>query len=199
MNICIFGDSITWGACDYECGGWVERLKTFLLKNRDGVDVYNFGVSGNTTEDVLARFDWETVIMKPEMIVFAVGINDSQYVISKDNLKINQVKFEKNIQTLIDKATKITNKILFVGLTKVDETKVMPRIHRSKVKYYENEIIKKYDLVISNVCKRNSIPFVGIFEILDIDDLEDGLHLNSVGHKKMFEKIKPEVEQLLVR
>lgn len=198
MRICIFGDSITWGACDYECGGWVERLKTFLLKNRDDVDVYNFGVSGNTTEDVLTRFEQEALIMKPEVVVFAIGINDSQYPTSRDNPKIEQVVFEKNIQALVDRAKKITNKILFIGLTKVDETRVMPRIHKQKIKYYENEVIKKYDQIISDVCKRNSIPFINLFELLDLGDLEDGLHPNSVGHKKMFEKIKSEIERLLV-
>ena len=46
MTICVFGDSITWGASDYEKGGWVERLKTYLMKNKNDVDVYNLGVSG---------------------------------------------------------------------------------------------------------------------------------------------------------
>ena len=34
-RICVFGDSITWGACDYEKGGCVERLKTDLLEHSD--------------------------------------------------------------------------------------------------------------------------------------------------------------------
>ncbi len=30
MNICIFGDSITYGAFDTEKGGWVNRLHLYL-------------------------------------------------------------------------------------------------------------------------------------------------------------------------
>ncbi len=45
MHICIFGDSITWGACDYEKGGWVERLKIYFLEHTDNIEVYNLGVS----------------------------------------------------------------------------------------------------------------------------------------------------------
>lgn len=197
MNICIFGDSIVWGACDYERGGWVERLKTYLLKNNNDVDVYNFGVSGNTTEDLLVRFEREVTIMKPDAIVFAIGINDSQYLDSRDNSKIEPGIFQNNIQSLFDKAKNMTNKIIFIGLTKVDQAKTMPRVHGPKIKYYENEIIRKYDQVISDVCKKNGIPFVSVIELLNVGDFEDGLHPNSSGHTKMFEKIKPEVEKLL--
>ena len=199
MNICILGDSIVWGACDFEKGGWVERLKSYLMQNKEDVDVYNLGVSGNNTQDLLKRFDAEVVARRSEedeIIIFAVGINDSQYLNTRNNPRVSLNEFDENISKLIEKARKITKNIMFVGLTGVDENKVMP-IPWDKIKYYENEIIRGYDQAISDVCKRNSIPFVGLFGLLDIGDLEDGLHPNSNGHTKIFEKVKPEVEKLI--
>lgn len=199
MNICIFGDSIAWGACDYEKGGWVERLKSYFMQNKEDVDVYNLGVSGNNTQDLLKRFDAEVDARKAEefeMVIFAIGINDSQYLNTRDNPSVSLKEFEENILKLMEKARKITKRLMFVGLTSVDESKVMP-LPWDKIKYYENGIIKKYDQSISDACKRNNIPFVSLFELLEVSDLEDGLHPNSSGHIKIFEKIKPEVEKLI--
>lgn len=195
-RICIFGDSITWGACDYEKGGWVERLKTDLLEHTD-IDVYNFGVSGNSTVDLLARFDAEVEIMKPEVIIFAIGINDSNYLSDPNVLKVTLKDFEANILTLVNKARKITDKLIFVGLTSVDETKTKPRIHRGNTKYYENNIIQKYDSVIAKICQQEKIPFVSLFSLLTNSNLEDGLHPNSSGHRIIFDQVKPVIESLV--
>jgi lysophospholipase L1-like esterase len=195
-RICVFGDSITWGACDYEKGGWVERLKTDLLEHSD-INVYNFGVCGNTTVDLLACFDMESEIMKPEVIIFAIGINDSRYL--KDPLvsEVNIKDFESNIQALINRARKQTSRLAFVGLTPVDETKTTPRIHRENTKYYKNKIIQNYNSVIVSVCKREEIQFIDLSNLLKDSDLEDGLHPTSNGHRIIFDKVKPVVESLI--
>lgn len=195
-KICIFGDSITWGACDYEKGGWVERLKTDFIKNYD-IDVYNFGVAGNTTLDLLARFETEVKIMKPEVVVFAIGINDSKYVNDSKTSEVNLTDFEKNILDLISKARKITDKLAFVGLTPVDETQTMPRTHRDKIKFYENNIIQNYNSIIETICHKEKIQFVNLFSLLKASDLEDGLHPNSNGHLIIFNQIKPVVKNLI--
>ena len=44
-TICIFGDSIAWGASDEEKSGWADRLKAFFF-NEDSLfaKVYNLGI-----------------------------------------------------------------------------------------------------------------------------------------------------------
>lgn len=194
-RICVFGDSIAWGACDYERGGWVERLKVYFLENADIV-VYNFGVSGNTTSDLLNRFDSEIRIMDPEVIVFAIGINDTKYLKDPNFPVTNINQFENNILTLINKARKLTDKIVFVGLTPVDELKTKPRIHDGTEKNYDNEIIEKYNSLLSELCKREEVQFINVFSSFGEMDLEDGLHPNSNGHKVVFEKVKSVIENL---
>lgn len=199
MNICIFGDSIVWGACDYEKGGWVERLKSYLMQNKEDVDVYNLGVSGNNTQDLLNRFDAEITARKSEttvMVVIAVGINDAQYIKTRGNPRVNLKEFGENIAALLGKAREITERVIFVGLTSVNESKVMP-IPWEATKYYENGIIQKYDAVVEEVCQKQGVPFISLFDVLNKQDLEDGLHPNSSGHKKIFDKVLKKVEPML--
>jgi len=55
-RICVFGASIAWGAWDPDGGGWVTRLRRYFEINDYDIEVYNLGVSGNTTKDLLKRF-----------------------------------------------------------------------------------------------------------------------------------------------
>jgi len=102
-------------------------------------------------------------------------------------------EFKVNIQELIDRAQKISSKIIFVGLTPVDEPKTTP-IPWNTDKSYTNENIKKYNEIIKSICQEKSIYFIEIFEKWINQDyknlLEDGLHPNSAGHKKIFETVK---------
>ena len=189
-TICIFGDSITWGAWDKEKGGWVNRLRLFLEPLFDyKVILYNLGVSGDNTEDLLKRFKAEAEARKPNIIIFSIGANDSQYIDSKDNPRVNLEKFQENLNKLANQAKKITPKIIFIGLTKVDESKTMP-IPWNKRKYYTNENVIQYKSIIESFCQENKILFVDILDLLNKEDLDDGLHPNSQGHQKMFERIK---------
>ena len=194
--ICVFGDSIAWGASDFEKGGWVERLKVFMWENYDS-DVYNLGVSGEKTPNILKRFESETKARIEEgedvILIFAVGINDSYFIHSKNDFMTPLDGFKLNIQGIIERAQKLSPRIIFVGLTPVEESKTTP-IPWSTDKSYKNENIKKHNETISLICRDKNIPFVEIFEEWIKSDyknlLEDGLHPNTDGHKKIFEIVR---------
>lgn len=194
MDICIFGDSITWGAFDPEGGGRANRLRNHL--EPDGHMVYNCGVSGDSTEDLLFRFKTEATAREPELIVFAIGTNDSQYIHSKDNPRTTLEQFEKNLEELIKQSKDFTEKILFVGLTEVEEEKVMPIPWSNKNIFYDNENFKQYDGIIKKVCVESKLPYVEVSDLLQRGELSDGLHPNSKGHEKLFKAIKDKLEEL---
>ncbi len=187
-TICIFGDSITWGAYDPKNGGWVTLLRN-NLEPKDG-SVYNCGISGDNTDDLLKRFKVEAKARKPEVVIFAVGINDSQYTNSRENSRVPKARFIANLHTLIEQAKELTNSILFVGLTNVEESKLMPIPWSSKDKNYDNANASLYNSFIEEVCKDYDLPFLNILDLLGIKDLHDGLHPNSNGHQKIFERVK---------
>lgn len=196
ITILVFGDSIVWGAADSEGGGWVTRLFIELGKDFE-IDVYNLGVSGDKTPNVLKRFESETKERIEEtedvIFVFAIGINDSYFIHSKNAFMTPPEEFKENIQKLIEKTQRISPKIIFIGLTPVDEPKTTP-IPWDTDKSYKNENIKKYNEIIKSICKEKGVHFIEIFENwIDLDYkelLEDGLHPNPEGHKKIFETVK---------
>jgi len=193
MNICIFGDSITWGAYDPQNGGWVNRLKNYFEKQGEDNDVYNLGVSGDSTTDLFERIEIETKSREANLIIFAIGVNDAQFIHSTNSNRISDGDFESNIKKLFEIAKEFTSKIIFIGLTPVDETKTKP-IPWNTDKTYTNERIKKFDQIIENFCLKNNLKFIPINELLNNDDLIDGLHPNTQGHIKIFDRVKPEIE-----
>lgn len=200
-QILVFGASTTYGAWDKE-GGWVQRLRKYL-DERNLSDpnfycmLYNLGVSGNTTEDLLERFEFETKQRLGDeaetIFIFAIGINDSQFVHSKNSLRTSRQEFRGNIQKLMDLAKKYSSKTVFVGPFPADEAKTIP-VSWNKDKSYKNEYIKEYEEIIKSVCAENKIDFIEVFDKWMKMDykklLEDGLHPNSEGHEKIFETVK---------
>jgi len=200
-HLLIFGDSIAHGAWDIK-GGWAERLREFLHKrNVSDPDfyclVYNVGVSGDKSTDVLNRFEFETKArMKEEeeaVFIFAVGMNDSQFLRNENCFRTRPEEFRRNIKKLIVLARKFSDKIYFLGLTPVDE-KITTPIPWNINKTYKNEYVKKFNNIIKSVCKREKINFIEMFDKfmkMNYQELlEDGLHPNSKGHQIIFEVVK---------
>ena len=195
MNILIFGDSITWGAYDPEQGGWATRLRNYFEEQDNDVAVYNLGISGDTTADLLARIEVEAKSREPNLIIFAIGINDAQFIHSTNGLRVSLDEFQQNLAKLLALAKKFTNKVVFVGLTKVDESKTAP-IPWNTAKSYTNENIERLDNVIKKFCEDTKLKFIPMESIVGNDDLIDGLHPNTKGHIKIFNQMKSEIESM---
>jgi lysophospholipase L1-like esterase len=187
MEIGIWGDSITFGSCDSEALGWAGRLRKTLPPD-DSNQLYNFGICGETSEDLLRRFDIEAKAIGPGRIIFAFGINDSKFPSESDVNKVSPVEFEKNINKLLQQGRKYTDQITFVGLTKVDDEWRSVRGSR-----FLNEEIEKYDSIIKEIAEKNDCSYISVLDVINPKtDLSDGLHPNATGYQKMFEKIKSE-------
>lgn len=200
MNILFFGDSITWGAWDKE-GGWVARIKKFVdqkIMTSDFKyyhDVYNVGISGDKTTELLDRFESEAKNRIDEdsetVFVFAIGINDSQFV-EKIGNRTPIEQFQENLKVLITKAKRISSKIVFVGLFPVDDSKLTPTSWEVD-KSYKLEYVEKYNQTIKQVCQTEKVDFIDIYskfvekEYKDL--LIDGLHPNTEGHKEIYDLV----------
>jgi len=201
MNgILIFGDSITAGRGVAKERSWVSRLtRSFDEKNKYDYAVYNLGVPGESSFDLLGRLEVECqarIKKRAEddsyKIIFAIGINDSKSLGPTENFNTPPEIFTQNINDLIKIASKYSGCLIFVGLTLVDEKKVA----QIEEIAFLNRYIKKYNNIIKDICEKRNIVFVDIFQDwLDKDYKkflsDDGIHPNEIGHQKIFEKIKP--------
>jgi len=185
----VFGDSITWGAYDIE-GGWANRLRKYLEERADDYfEVYNLGISGDSTADLLNRIGVESDVRNPNTIIIAIGANDASYIKSKSDNYIPIAEFKNNLIEIINEARNFTDEIVFVGLTKVDESKTVPVPWNEDI-CDTNESVSAYNAEMKDICDEAEIPFIEMMDLLEDEDLSDGLHPNSVGHEKMFLRIK---------
>lgn len=97
IRFCAFGDSITHG------GGSISVPPSTVMYNWEtycAIPIKNLGHSGDTTSELLARFDNDVLPFRPEVLFIMAGVNDYRANIpaweSVDNLTAVRDKCELN-------------------------------------------------------------------------------------------------------
>ncbi len=201
VKIGVWGASTTYGSGDKEMGGWVNRLRLYF-DNLDGyygsVNVYNCGVGGGTYEHLIDRFPMEAKHRRPDIIIFGGGGNDYCAEEKYGKPLVSVEEFGENLGELLKLAFVYGKKIIFCGQAHMDESKSTPVPWRES--YYYNKYVDLYNSVIEKFCKEKGLVFVSMDGVLDIvEDFEDGVHANARGHEKMFRRILPFVEDLILK
>jgi lysophospholipase L1-like esterase len=185
-RLCVFGDSIAWGAYD-AMGGWVQRLWRDDLFSDDYIGIYNLSIDGDTSRDVLHRCEHEIIARKPGMIIFSIGSNDAGRV--DGDLIVPVDAFIDNIRQLHRIAQTNECEVIFVGLFDVDEDHCTPVSWDDQLSY-ANVDIKEYDHRLRQYTRENDCYFIDMMHVITVDDLEDGIHPNTRGHEKIYEHVK---------
>lgn len=168
-SVVFMGDSIT--------EFWKTTSPDFFTSN----PFIDRGISGQTTPQMLIRFNQDVIQLKPSTVVILAGIND----IAENTGPITLEAIFDNIESMAELAK--TNRI------KVVLCSVLPSNH-----FYWNPKIEPADKVIAlnkmiqDYAKKNKIPFVDYYSAM-VDDKkglqkkygEDGVHPNVTGYKKM--------------
>ncbi len=201
----LFGDSIVRGSFDLEMGGFANRLH--ILANNicaqndfksNLVRVFNQGIGGNTSADILQRFVFETnqrlVEGGKSYFIFMIGTNDLAWL-NKDNKFATSIEqYASNLKDLIVATKKFSNEIIFLTCPPVVEDIAKNVSHKGKSR--TNEQVLKYNDCLIEICKQYNIPVVDIYTTFitqnNINELfvSDGLHPNSKGHELIFEELK---------
>lgn len=174
----IAGDSIT------EIFNYTELYADYTEKS--GMDVYNRGISGDTSDRFLERFESNVLNLQPSNIVLLIGTNDFGYGLSMQDT-INNID---KILALISEKCCGAN-IILQAVYPVN-TK-MRKYDRKK-----NGKIPVLNARIKDLAEKYSVTFLDLTnELSDNDgDLKaeytyDGLHPNVFGFEKVTEKVVP--------
>jgi len=187
-NVSVWWDSIAKRHNDHEQWWWVARLQKYFKAQGLPIKVHNFGVSGNTTLDVLQRFEEESSMHNQDVVIFAIGINDSIYLDTHKH-QVSFKEFHQNIGKLCSMAKKLTSKVVFLWLTRVDESKTTPIPWATNKSYYM-KYVSQYDAELQQICLTHDVPFIRLIDVLSLDELDDGLHPNAKWHEKIYIKIR---------
>jgi lysophospholipase L1-like esterase len=201
-DVYYFGDSIAYGEWD-EQGGWVQRLRShsdqaYIAHRAEKTHSYNLGIPGDTAEDMLARIEGDMAARfdpaSETFIVFAVGMNDSHYVVPEKKYRFEPGEFEHNYGKLIGIGRRFTRKIACVGLNPINQPKVDP-LPWNTAKAFHSDRVKLFNAIIEKVAGEENLYFADIWKNwVQLDYralLFDGLHPNAGGHRRIAQRVSP--------
>lgn len=205
----VFGDSITHGLWDLH-GGWTQRLRTHYDRQtlqqfgpiQEYPDIYNLGISGDIAEGLAKRLSIEMSarqLAELPMIVIAIGMNDT--MIFKGVEANTPEMYKGELLQIIASARQFTDKILFVGLTAVDDAVCNPWSYAPADVCFNNARIWKFETTLREFCRAEGLPIVPVFETFKQTLkykklLADGLHPNESGHQLIADLVQPALDEL---
>lgn len=143
--------------------------------------VINAGISGNNTEDLLARIDKDCLSYKPDLTILMVGTND----MLNDNKYIPIKQYIKNLNEVIDLVKATKSHLLIMNILPVYSPYLLSRHPKE---FYEPdgvpERIKQVNNVIKEVAEEQNIYFLDIHHIFKTAG-NIGLDKNSLIQNKM--------------
>lgn len=120
-TIVFFGDSITdtvkYGNSNYPYGaGYVNMIKTELdvCYPELNIKIFNEGISGNKTENLLERFEQSVTQHKPNLVFMFIGINDVWHPVEQQGIAPNNKEILERITLLINKIKDLGSKVVLM-------------------------------------------------------------------------------------
>jgi acyl-CoA thioesterase-1 len=171
-KIVFLGDSLTEGYGLSKEQAFPHLIQEKLDKIKpNGFKVINGGVSGSTTASGKSRLKW-FLKAKPNIVVLALGANDGLRGIKVD-------ESEKNLEQTIQLAQENNLKIILCEMH-------LPINYGKEYRKKFNDMFKR----IKEKYKIGFIPFLlaGVGGVKEMN-LEDGIHPNVEGHKKVAENV----------
>jgi lysophospholipase L1-like esterase len=117
--VCV-GDSTTRGARSRSYPDILERYLQAVFPQNAMVCI-NAGVNGDTSDDVVARYDRDVLGHKPDLVILMIGINDVGKGFDADHPQgggprgVPLDRFVSNVQSIIDKAAAGKYRLMLVS------------------------------------------------------------------------------------
>ena len=182
-TIVFFGDSVT-DTCkmfhsNHPYGaGYVGIIKAeFDVSFPDlNIKLFNEGIGGNKTEDLIARFDNDVKSKKPDLIFLLIGINDVWHLYDA-NIKPNIKEIIKRINLIVNKAKEIGSEIVLMTpfLFPTDS------YFEGLVPHFNELINAMYEYI-----ETNNLEFIDLYKLMQNNQTfsvtKDSVHPTLYGH-----------------
>jgi len=193
-----FGDSITRGESDADYGGWADRIKTRLIKQfvetgKDKISVFNMGISGETTNGLIQRFQHEFLtrqaVDKQDTVLFGYGAND---LAKQDgSYLVNIETYIDNISRCIEFSIEKGANVALINITPIAaQLDGIPNVNN---RIRNDETIRHYNQALLALSVRYDVDLIDVYtpfnDRKEIYLTADGLHPNSAGHELLYQVI----------
>ena len=185
-DVVLFGDSIT----QY----WMSPVKgnpTFFTDN----NWYNRGISGNTTADMLARYNYDLEQLAPKVMVFCGGTND---IAQNDGVFVSNQEILNNIKTMVERAEAVGTTVILCSLLPAN------KYYWSNAIENPSQEIKAVNELLKAYAAEKGLTFVDYWTPLhdEADGMpekysSDGVHPNKDCYVVMQDILKPVVTEVL--
>jgi lysophospholipase L1-like esterase len=116
QKIAFLGDSITAAGWD-QAGGYVKLVISGLKEVGVTAVPIPAGVGGNTSRDMIARFDSDVLAKQPDWLTISCGVNDVWHGDGGVDLET----YKKNITSMVDQALAKNIKVMILTSTPIGE------------------------------------------------------------------------------
>lgn len=185
LEIICFGDSIT-----ARKEGYPSPILTYKLSSKmPNYEFINAGVSGNTTEQAMFRFNKDVLSKRPDVVTVLFGANDS----ATDKL-VDLETFKRNISLFAKQIG--PEKTILISPAPVDESLQQNRT---------NGRLKQYAQAVQEVAEETDSYFIDFFQILYshpnyqellVGEKNDGLHFGEACYELLSDAIVKKIEEM---
>lgn len=185
LRILAMGDSLTAGYQLPAGAGLAPQLEAWLKGRGRDVEIVGAGVSGDTTAGGLARLDWA---LGPEIdgIIIELGANDALRGIAPEVAR-------RNLTAMVETARQRGLEVLIVGVPVPGN---FGEDYRQAFLSIWPDLAREYDALLYRDY------FAALGDDRDAAQaflLDDGMHPNAEGVRRVVAALGPKVEELIAR
>lgn len=177
-RIVFFGDSIT--------EFWTKRNST-IFQNPNHI---NRGISGQTTSQMVLRFQQDVIELHPEKVVMLAGIND----IAENTGPITVDAIFQNIIAIIEACMTHEIKVLLCSVLPSNTINWKSTIAPSDKIMHLNQLLSDYANEHTITFVNYYHPMVNASKGLNSEYTDDGVHPNAAGYKVMESILQPHLD-----
>lgn len=187
-TVAFLGDSITAGGASY--GGYCRLVVQGLKAKGVWVEPVLAGVSGNTSEDMLARLEKSVLRSKPDWVVVAAGVNDIWHgdptvkigaFQPKPGMGVKLDAYKKNITAIVDRCSQAGTRVILTTITPI----------REEPEFKLNVTARTYNAFLLQLAKERNLPIADLHGAMfaqiakGVRLTSDGVHPIEIGHRVM--------------